>query len=34
MSGLAETADGIISVVAGEDASVALVEGNSVSSAN
>ena len=34
MSGLAGVADGIIPVVAGEDASVALVEGNGVSSTN
>ena len=34
MSGLAGVADGIIPVVAGESASVALVEGNGVSSAN
>ena len=34
MSGLAGVADGSIRVVAGEDASVALVEGNGVSFAN
>ena len=34
MSGLAGVADGIIPVVVGEDASLALVEGNGVSPAN
>ena len=34
MSGLAGVADGTIPIVAGEDASVASVEGNGVSSTN